>query len=181
MKKNKTHNPHRFIANIFGAIGYTALIFVWLLLTETVTVLFYSAESTLFFAELSSVITAGQTAQSETVNHDAFRFILIVALAIVIWGLVHYGSLLGSLMLRKFIKLTGGKSSLETLAMTKYLSLTIGLLAVALLLVFIPSGVPVMKFAIAFLGFVAGLIGFSTFWIQHLISSRHKLRFDDIR
>ena len=179
MKKNKTHNPHRFIANIFGSVGYAALIFVWLLLVVTGIVCFYSADSSVFFAEFGSAISADQSTTSP--GHEAFRFVLIIALAIVAWGLVHYGSLLMSFVMRKFIKITGGKLSLEMLATVKYLSLTIGLLATALLLVFMPTEVPVVKFAIALLGFVAGLAGFATFWIQHLIASRHKLRFDDVR
>ncbi len=177
MKKNKTHNPHRFIANIFGSIGYTALIFVWLLLIETVIVLFYSTDSSIFFTEFGSALST----ERSTAGHEAFRFVLMVALVIVVWGLVHYGSLFAAFVTRKFIKITGGKANLETLALTKYLSLIVGLLAITLLLVLVPSEVAIVKFAIAFVAFVAGLAGFATFWVQHLMATRHKLRFDDIR
>lgn len=180
MKKQKIHNPHRFIANIFGSVGYVALLFIWLLLIQMV-VLQFPAGSDSFFSTVGVVAqdSAGSGRAAEA--HVALRFLLVIILAAIIWGVAYYGTMITSRLLRLCMKLCHIKPTNESLAIAKYLSVVIGLAGIATLLLLLPHNGLLERFAFAFLAFVAGIVAFSAFWVQNLVAYRHSVRVGDLR
>ncbi len=182
MKKQQTHNSHRFIANIFGSTGYVALLFIWLLAVQLVLMVLPSGsgEGSLLSSVSSFVSYESGTTEAARPN-GALLFLVVIMLVAAIWGVAHYGSMLMSAMMRLFIRVFKVKLSSESLALSKYISVLLGLAIVAGLILVLPSEYMIEKFAIAFLGFIAGIVGFGAFWIQSIVASRHKIRVADIR
>lgn len=181
MKKQKTHNPHRFIANIFGSVGYTALIFIWLLLIQMI-VLQTPAGSESFLNAVGQAVSQDATGSGQAADaHISLRFLLVIALAATVWGVAYYGTMLTSSMLRVGMKLCSIKVTNDSLATVKYLNVVIGLGLIAALLFLLPQNGLLERFAFAFLAFVAGIAAFGAFWVQNLVARRHAVRVTDLR
>ena len=165
--KKQTHNPHRFIANIFGSTGYVALLFIWLLTVQLVlmTIPSVSGDGWLL-AGVTSLASYDTNAIEPASPTGALLFLVLIMLAAAIWGVAHYGSMLMSAMMRFFIRMFKAKLSTESLA---------------LMILVLPNEYALEKFAISFVGFIAGIIGFGAFWIQSIVASRHNVRVTDIR
>lgn len=180
--KKQTHNPHRFIANIFGSTGYVALLFIWLLAIQLALMMIPSVSGDgSLLAGVTSLASYETNAIEPASPTGALLFLVLIMLAAAIWGVAHYGSMLMSAMMRFFIRMFKAKLSTESLALTKYSSVLLGLTIVAVLILVLPNEYALEKFAISFVGFIAGIIGFGAFWIQSIVASRHNVRVTDIR
>jgi hypothetical protein len=179
MSQKRAHHNHTFVMNFFGALGYSATIFVWLLVIETISVLLpIGSQINDVSSDLSSSInTATYSSQASPVvqSQASLRFLLIIALIICTWVFCYMAARASSRTLRHLLKLYGRKESIGAIFTIKYLGLIVGLIGVVILLQFVPDAQVMVKFPISFLGLIAGIVAAGSIWLQRIMAVRHRV------
>lgn len=183
MTKNTTHYPHTFVTNMFGTIGYVSLLFVWLLVldlivilaalsgvVDTISVTIGNATISVYGGDMASQPTSDMSA-----SHAPLKFLLIIALGVLIWIFSYFVAKASSRALRHLLVLFGRKPTIALLTTAKYMLMSMGLIGLIVLLQFVEPLFAGLKLPIAFLGLLAGLVGVGAIWAQRVLVARYRV------
>jgi hypothetical protein len=178
MTTKASHHGHTFGINFFGTISYISILFVWLLVIDTIATI-ASLTQVLVTASNSLTTLGGTTTQTTTQtsvqDHASLQFLLVIALVVFTWIFCYLVAKTMSHTLRHFFVLFGRKLTIVSLSTVKYFILSAGLIGLVILLQFVPSDLNLIKMAIALLGLVGGLAGVTSIWLQRIAVERHRI------
>lgn len=187
MTKNVSLARHHFSVNFFGAVGYGALVFLWLLvLTALMGLVATTAQPQASSASFTTLVLGDIGTQIDTATEPAqplntsLRFGLIALLGVLGWIFLYFVAKITSRLVRHMLKLFGQKVTVESLATFKFFIAAAGLIGLVILLQFLPYELSYIKVAVALLGFVGGIVAVAAIWIQKLIVLRYRVAIDRV-
>lgn len=168
MATRKEKHVHSFSTNFFGVVGYICSSFVWLLVLMCLAISLPASDTSDAIYILSTEATSSQPVDAP------LALLLSVLLAVVFWAFSYVAARILSRIVRRIAKLTSRTVSIGVLIKTKYYILAIGLVAFAVLLLFVPA-YDWFRAAAALLGLLAGIGGVIAIWLQYHLAKRHRV------
>lgn len=178
---------HHFSVNFFGAVGYGALVFLWLLvLTALMGLVATTTQSQTSSASFSTLVLGDLGTQIDSATEPtqplstSLRFGLLALLGVLGWIFLYFVAKVASRSVRHMLRLFGQKVTIESLATFKFFIAAAGLIGLVVLLQFLPYELSYIKVAVALLGFVGGIIAVAAIWMQKIIVQRYRVAIDHV-